>query len=272
MADGTQVTKKTKKRSSSYPAFTLQESVEAARTLKTQLGDGPYSRVSAAVALGYSGITGSSSTKISSCVQFGLLDKSGSVYSQSKLARDLSNPIDDDDYKSSLLTALQSPVLYQKLLTEYDGKSLPTMIESILVRNYGIQENAAKSAAEVFRSSAEYAGVLVNGVISLQHHQSAHSVNQRQVDMRVGAAVSRLADMDTRAVVRSVGNATQLPVTIPNTAVTILFPQEFAYFLSIGAFRQGIEQLAKDISAVSAQQQSTDEAISEDKASEETKM
>lgn len=167
----TALPKKAKKRSTSYPAFSIQEIIEATKSLKEHLGDGPYSRDSMAIALGYKGITGSSAMKIASCVHFGLLDRNGNTYSQSELANHIFNFISEEERTNSLLIAFGKPALYQKLIAEYSGKSLPLMLESILIRNYGIQENAVKSAVSTFRESAEYVGVLKNGVLTMSIEQ-----------------------------------------------------------------------------------------------------
>lgn len=174
----TPLPKKAKKRSASYPAFSIQEVIEATKSLKEQLGDGPYSRDSMAIALGYKGITGSSSMKIASCVHFGLLDRNGNTYSQSELANHILNFISEEERVSSLLIAFGKPALYQKLISEYSGKSLPLMLERILIRNYGIQENAVKSAVSTFKESAEYAGALKNGVLTMSVEQVEASSNQ----------------------------------------------------------------------------------------------
>ena len=82
MTNTESVPKKARKRSASYPAFSLQEVIEATKSLREKLGDGPYSREHMATALGYKGVTGSSGMKIASCVHFGLLERNGNTYSR----------------------------------------------------------------------------------------------------------------------------------------------------------------------------------------------
>ena len=241
--------KKTKKRSASYPAFSLQEVVAATKNLKDQLGDGPYSRDNMAVALGYKGITGSSSTKIASCVHFGLLDRNGNTYSQSELASRIFNYIDEEERTNSLLEAFSRPALYQKLLAEYTGKALPLMLESILIRNYGIQENVAKSAVSTFKDSAEYVGALKNGVlitgqvsttdVSTQDEAPANTPSAARSDLRHTVQPEALPHTPAPAPVVPTGF---LSVNLPSGLV-VSYSQDLASAFAFGTFGTELKAL-----------------------------
>jgi hypothetical protein len=175
---GENTAKRTVNRSAAYPGVTLEQAIDAAKTLRSNLGNGPYSRESAAKALGYSGVTGTSSTKIAGCVHFGLLNRVGNTYKQSDLATAIFNPRSEQEKSGAIKESFRNPVLYEKLSAEYDGKALPIMLDNVLVRLYGIQERAASDAASIFKKSAEYAGILSNGIMTSGDSQKPHDDNE----------------------------------------------------------------------------------------------
>ncbi len=156
---------KKRERSTAYPACSLETSLNDIMNLKERLGKGPYSREEAAKALGYSGINGISAGRIAACVHYGLLARSGSAYGISDLANRIISPTSEDERRSAIMEAFRAPALYNKLIQAYMGSALPTMLPNILARNYGIADKAASSAAQTFKESAEYAGMLKSGVI-----------------------------------------------------------------------------------------------------------
>ena len=239
----TPLPKKAKKRSASYPAFSLQEIVTSTKNLKDQLGDGPYSRDSMAVALGYKGVTGSSAMKIASCVHFGLLDSNGNTYNQSELANRIFNYITEEERVSSLVEAFSKPALYQKLIAEYSGKSLPLMLESILIRSHGIQENAAKSAVSTFKESAEYVGALKNGVLSVDQDQVTEAPTQGESPVSRQSASLDLQTQKQSVAQPSAAPAGFLSVNLPSGLV-VSYSQDLASAFAFGAF--GIELKALD--------------------------
>ena len=246
-------TKRTVNRSAAYPGVSLQEAVEATKLLKDNLGAGPYSRESAAHALGYAGVNGASSAKVAACVHFGLLTREGNVYKLADLANQIFIYLTEDEKQAAIRTAVQRPTLYAKLIGDFNGKALPKMLDNILVRNHGITERVAKDAASAFVKSAEFAGILSNGVLSLNRTDETIVAEED----RGGSVISEtMQDQREQGFahppVQSLATPQQqpagsLPVKIPGTDVTIVFPLEYAYDLSIGTFKPGIELLAKNI-------------------------
>lgn len=243
MAEASKTEKKSVNRSTAYPGIPLDKAVEATKQLRDNLGNGPYSRESAATALGYKGVSGASTQKISACVHFGLLTRSGNTYSQSDLADGIYRSLDDEERDESIRIAAQRPALYQKLVGEFSGKALPKMLDNILVRNHGITERVAKEAATIFTQTMEYAGLLQNGVLT-----TASPTLREETDTPDG----RDKDPGEDALKRS--PAPQLPasseyvtIVIPETDVRIMFPVSYAYELSIGSFKTGIEALKSSI-------------------------
>lgn len=252
MAETAKPDKRTVNRSTAYPGITLEKAIEATKQLRDNLGSGPYSRDSAATALGYSTVSGASTQKISACVHFGLLLRSSNAYSQSDLADQIFRFISEDEYKQAIKTAAQRPALYAKLITEFNGKALPKMLDNLLVRSYGITERVAKDVAATFTKSMEFAGILENGIITLAADPGVSPTeivdepdSQGNRTSPTGADDRERAD-PAEPSARTVPSG-YVPVDIPDTNVRILFPVEYAYQLSIGSFATGIEALAKNI-------------------------
>jgi hypothetical protein len=184
-------------------------------------------------------------------VHFGLLKREGNVYRLAELANQIFVYLNEDEKQAAILTAFRKPTLYTKLITEYDGKALPKMLDNILVRNHSITERVAKDAAAAFVKSAEFAGVLTNGVLNTSQIAPAE-----KSEGDTGASESAYEEATSPAQPEGVQppaasvqpTTNNLPVQIPGTDVIILFPLEYAYDLSVGTFKPGIELLAKNIS------------------------
>jgi hypothetical protein len=154
-------------RSSSYPAVNLDKAIERAQIIKNNLGKGPFSRESAARALGYSGLSGKSTTVIAALVHYGLLARKADTYTISELTDAILTYRDESERKTAVLKAAQTPKLYSSLIKAYEGRSLPAMMGHILARDYGINERVAPQVAKTFAESMTFAGLLVNGVLTL---------------------------------------------------------------------------------------------------------
>lgn len=164
MNEDKNIPKKKQQRSTSYPSISLESATEATALLREKLGQGPYSRESAANAWGNK-LTGASAMKIATLVHFGLLRREGNAYYQSDLATKILIYTDEAEKLEGMREAVQRPKLYKQLIENYKGQALPTMLESILIRQFGITERVSKEAASVFRKSLEHAELLKNGVV-----------------------------------------------------------------------------------------------------------
>lgn len=245
--------KKIRKRSSSYPAFSLGDVIDATKNLKDKLGDGPYSREHMAVALGHKGVTGSSAAKIAACVHFGLLERNGNTYSQSDLANRYFNYLSEEERTYILIEAFSKPALYRKLIADYTGKSLPQMLESIFVRNYGIQESVARSAVSSFKGSAEFVGALKNGVLNIELTNNTVTDDEQQLntvpktDPMVGTAIPQSGARTSQPLVDNVTGG-HLSVTLPSGLV-VSYTQDLASAFAFGVFGQKLIELDKAITA-----------------------
>ena len=243
----TEVTKqsgKLKSRSSAYPGFNIESSIDAVRTLRIKLGDGPYSRDQAAIQLGYSGISGTSSTRIAACSHFGLLDKNGNAYMLSDLAKKIIVNMTEEEKRLAIIEAVKTPVLYSKLITAYDGQALPLSLDNILDRNYGITSTKTKHVVSIFKQSIEFAGIFRNGIVL----SSGFSI-EKDNDIAPNSNLTKPLSSEERQECfdsQTLRKDGFMDLMIPNTEIVLTFPKKYAYSLAMGDFRESIEGLQKD--------------------------
>ncbi len=228
--------KSTKVRSSSYPYVGLEHAIKLCEDLRRAVGKGPYSRDSASRGIGHESLSGPAAAKIAALVYFGLLDRHGNTYSVSPLADRIQFPVDEDDKISAIKEAVQKPKLYKQLIEKYKNQSLPTLLDNILTREFGIYEKKARGVSKNFKRSLEYAEMLNNGVITDQ----------------LGSGVV-LSSEETRPPL-SVLNSTRENVVLSRqsseyfelpTGIKILFPEHLKYYVALGSFSEGIQALNK---------------------------
>lgn len=166
MADNEVSGQSKRTRSTSYPASSLEKSIEHVSQVKASLGRGPFDRDSAARAIGHgAGVTGASATKIAAMVHYGLLTRKGSTYELSQLAESIITPRDFPEKQAAIVQAAQRPRLFSALLKKYEGRGMPTMLNHILVRDHGIGERVANDVKKTFEATMKFAGLLENGVL-----------------------------------------------------------------------------------------------------------
>lgn len=228
-------------RSSGYPVFSLEDCVDAVKQVKQGLGMGFSSRDLVAKAMGYSGVTGASGTKISACVHFGLLSRSGNTYAVSELSNKILTPISGEERTEALVEAANSPSLYNKLITVYEGKALPNMLENILSREYGIIDNSAKRAAEIFKKSLEYAGLLRNGV-----------VQSFVVDVEKNTRASSVDNVDSDNVQPDslLGGGDIFEIDLLDTGAKLLIPKTFSYEIGTGELAKEIREVGEKLKSI----------------------
>lgn len=176
-------------RSRAHPAITLREAVEGLETVVTVLGPGPRDRDALARALGYtSGSTGIAARKIAAMAHFGLLDRRAGLYEPSRLAHRILHPTDDADRRAALREAFLRPPVFQEVADKYEPEGqVPQVLAYALATDHGITDSAKDHAADVFMSSAQYAGVLTaDGVFLRPRLWSAESGGGRVVAIAQG--------------------------------------------------------------------------------------
>ncbi|MCP3962099.1 MAG: hypothetical protein GY719_30010 [bacterium] len=149
-------------RSRAYPVLSLEDGGTAVGEILDRLGDGSYSREVLAEVLGHSNARGGpGARKIAALTQYGFLNRKAGLYSPTSLAASVVWPADESQRQGALLRALRHPPLFEALLDRYEPQGrLPEHLDGILWRDHGITRKASTVAAEMFRRSARYAGVL----------------------------------------------------------------------------------------------------------------
>src|SRR3989344_7629034 len=133
---------------SRYPVTDLKSAIQKTDDLRKRLGSGPYSRLEAAKALDYRGVSGASSTMVAALVHFGLLSRVHNTYKQSSLANRILIPTSDYDKKMAIAEAVKTPKLYRLLISNFKGTALPTLLPNVLFHSYNINEKVSKKVAK----------------------------------------------------------------------------------------------------------------------------
>ena len=149
-----------------YPADNLESAIDLLGRVKDSLGYGGASRENLAEALGYRGISGTSARKIGSLTHYDLLERVGNgAYRISELGRRILMPTSSAERREAITEAAKRPALYGALFQAYQDHALPTLLPNLLVREHGVASSAAEQAANTFRETAEYAGLLRAGIL-----------------------------------------------------------------------------------------------------------
>ena len=201
--------KKSKPKSKEYPAITLNKAIEFVKKFKDYPLGKPIAYDVAAKELGVSSATKSFRYSISSAKQFGLIATStGQTFTLQEAANFLIRPTTEAEttIKAIKNKCFSTPQLYNKLIHEYDGKSLPSVgtLENVLVTYHQILPAVAKVAAQKFIDSAVELGIVQNGVLCLSveveekdsKELTVNSVNDSSIDENSVGATNVLLDTE----------------------------------------------------------------------------
>lgn len=152
----------TKLRSRAYPAVSLPEAVELLRRLSAAEDFGRQERERVYAALGHAGgKNGVAARKLSALGQFGLLARSGDLYSATPLGRDILDERDPRRLRALLREACRHPALFQEIFVRYEPVGrVPWPLARALRLDHGIQENAQDEVAQIFMASAKHAEIV----------------------------------------------------------------------------------------------------------------
>jgi hypothetical protein len=158
--------KQVRLRSRLYPRYDLEDSINFIRSLQT-LGGSNVSQAALAAKVGKSVNNSGFSGRISSSKQFSLLTIDSGKLSISSLGKRILLPKGDADKNSAIATALAAPDLYKELIENFNGKIIPdtTTLGNLLAHDYRMEVAAKDGAARNFIRSANFAGVLQNGIL-----------------------------------------------------------------------------------------------------------
>jgi hypothetical protein len=159
---GGKSSKRSRHRSSPYPSYTIESSVNFTHKVDDEFSDIDFTPVKdISETLGSSG--GAFLQQLSSCVQYGLLEiKSKVGYKPSGHFRKIKKPLPTENLNDLLIECLQRPALYKRLLNDLREKQIPSEkgLANTLDRNYAIKGNAANLAAKVFLKNVIALGLL----------------------------------------------------------------------------------------------------------------
>lgn len=144
-------------RSPSYPSTPLEQAIEMTRKIHQVERTNSIDREVAAKALGYSGISGRSSTVLSNLNQYGLLEKAGkNEVRVTERAVEILYPDSDKTLSQALLDAAEEPELFQKVRERFtDGLPSANALEAFFIK-LGFTDTAIPSAVRAFRETFEY--------------------------------------------------------------------------------------------------------------------
>lgn len=165
-----EIKKESRARSRLYPRYDLEDAIEFIKAIN-KLGGNKVSINAVAAELGKavnnSGLTG----RLSSAKQFGLLLQDEGRLSLSAMGKEIIFPKGDEEKTQAIQKAFLTPVFYRELVEGFSGKVLPdkSTMGNRLIHDYSIEATAKDIAAKNFIHSAEYAGLLRNGILIAQN-------------------------------------------------------------------------------------------------------
>lgn len=226
-------------RSVAYPSSGLKEAIQNTEDLRKKLGMGPYSRDAAVKALGYSGISGASGTKIAALVHFGLLSRDADTYRQSPLADRILVPPDEAEKDKAIIEAVKTPKLYNQLISDFANKSLPTLLPNVLFHTYKINEKVAQEVAANFTLSIEFAGILKNGIIT---GSESDTVSQKSEAEKSTTPIKEVGKPDSGKVLleKPILEGVSIPL---GQDITVSFSAKLLRSLGAGKFKDVLETL-----------------------------
>jgi len=158
--------KKPRERSREYPQFDLNSCIELTETINSKLGN-RYSTLPQ-IAKTIENSEARTSSKLSSCRQFGLLElvkKEG--YKPTELFYKATRGRTEQDKKDAKLKCIQNPTIYGDFISKHNNEEIPSDLPSIFYWDYKITEAAKDEAASVFRTCLDQLGLIVNGRLNI---------------------------------------------------------------------------------------------------------
>ena len=153
-----------KLRSPSYPVFDLGTAVDKVRAIQTAYNQSAVDREALARSMGYSSMSGSALTALSSLAGYGLLEKRGrGEAAVTDLAMQILFAESTEEHAQAARSAALSPPVFSQIAEKFGGHVPHTDgLESFLRRNR-FTEHAAKIAAKTYASSMAFVLSLGDG-------------------------------------------------------------------------------------------------------------
>lgn len=161
--------KRSREKSALYPAVSISDCYEFVKQIDS-LGSKAVSYASILNLMGLtSPTTKSFLSRISASKQFGFITTGSSTAQLTDLALHILYPNTEEESKQLLVEAFENPPLYAKLIERFKGKAVPAknQLSNILMNEYRIIKQVKDNAASCFIESADFLGLLKNGVLSM---------------------------------------------------------------------------------------------------------
>lgn len=153
-------TKKT--RSPSAPKIPLQQALVSAELLNKKAGRSALSRLSAAGALGFAGLTGSSLTLLGALNQYGLIDSADGQVKISALALRILHPLNSEDKASAISLSALTPEVFKEVYENH--RDLAEDVLSNQLIHKGFAPDVSKRVASAYHANLDFAN-LRGGVV-----------------------------------------------------------------------------------------------------------
>jgi hypothetical protein len=230
-------------RSKAYPAIDLESAVQRTELIQRNLGSNTwFNRQAIATGMGYKSLSGVANRAIAALVHFGLLERRKDTYKISDLASHIVLPISDEDRIEAILTALREPELYSELLNNYGHGQLPNALPNILAHSHGINPNASNLAANAFITSAEYAGILQDGVFRVP--QTNVNIDSQKNEEPSNHVTGHSEESANNSQGQDDNNSNVFVRKLPS-GVAIGFPSTLDYAVMIGEFGSEIAAIER---------------------------
>lgn len=149
-----------------YPYYGLTKVQDIAKAVQRVAGNGGAPASELQRELNVSKTDRTWAFGIPAAVQFGLVERIGrgddTIVKLTDIGKRIALPGNEDEARASRRDALRTPELYVRLLAQYEGAQIPTKegLKNVLVRDYGILESMAGSAADAFLDSIKVAELI----------------------------------------------------------------------------------------------------------------
>ena len=105
---------------------------------------------------------GAFNIKVNTLIKYGLIEKNGDEISTTPIVKRLFHPLNNIEKRSLTFEVLKNMLLYKKLIENYKENGLPDddKLKTLLIREYDVNEKAAKSVRDGFIRSLKYLKIL----------------------------------------------------------------------------------------------------------------
>lgn len=144
-----------------FPAYDLAAAINVPKIIHTR-GGGQATPDQLASYLGYKGTNnGAYLARVGAARAFGLIAKSGNVFSPSPLAQQIISPVYPQDAKRALVEAFFNVELFKKVYEDFKGRELPPEagLKNNLMNKHGVVATRVELAYRTLLDSAETAGL-----------------------------------------------------------------------------------------------------------------